>query len=843
MLRKRKTRKAALLRTGGSSELQAGINLDWAKIGLVFFTIAVLSFVMCVNLVPDRVRLHLGDVSSREIRANHSVSYIDSVATARLRDEAMEAVRPVYDADEDATNNATRIVKEFFDRIDQVRDSVPDHRARSVSQAAASLQPQFGALFTHTQIVRLLVASPAILQKLRSTTLHLVADAMDREIRDRPDDLEHAQNDLAATAARMVPGEDAGIVSAVAREAMRPNRLYNRRKTESARESHARAVAPVLARLQYGDKIIGKGDTVTQEHIDRFMALGLLHPHLEVGTEVAVCTLAALMVILVTFYIAQTLPALYQDRKRLALLGVIVLLSVFGLKVGASMLGLSFSGGQGGQAGYLGMMTVAAAGMLVSVLLDRNLAVLIVALLAMQSGVIMNHEIRFAIMTLMSSLVGIACVRGVRCRTNIVGVTAALAAANLILVWLLGLLLHDSVSELLTGSGWAVGTAAFAMFLYWFGVLMLEKPFGILTHQTLLEMSAFDRPLLARLCAVAPGTYAHSVMVGTLAEAGAQAIGADALLCRVGGCYHDIGKMNKPEFFIENQRRENIHCRLSPSLSSLIIIAHVREGIELAEKHRLPVEIRDIIAQHHGTTLIRYFYHQALTDCGGTEETPPGLEERFRYPGPKPRTREAAIVMMADSVEAAARSQDKPNQERLQSLIQTIFREKIEDGQLDECDLTFRDLKKISDAFLHVMMAMMHGRIDYPQLPRKASAMEENARPGHRMGESVTISSAEPVEATAMVSSSILDESEVSREITAHLTPNDRVDPTRSYCFPIAEDDALDVSPVISLPRAEPEALYGRLPAERSSAQSADIDSAQSGKPRTKHRRSQTGRG
>ena len=175
--------------------------------------------------------------------------------------------------------------------------------------------------------------------------------------------------------------------------------------------------------------------------------------------------------------------------------------------------------------------------------------------------------------------------------------------------------------------------------------------------------------------------------------------------------------MNRPDFFIENQRAENVHGRLSPSLSALIITAHVRDGIEMAKQHRLPSEIRDMIAQHHGTTLISYFYRQALADNGCGDCAPPGMEERFRYPGPKPQTREAAIVMLADSVEAAARCIDKPNQEKLEALIASIVRGKIEDGQLDQCALTFADVKQISDAFLHVLRAMMHGRIDYPERP------------------------------------------------------------------------------------------------------------------------------
>ncbi len=698
---------------------------DRAKAALMLVTIAALSLMMSVHLRQDRVALHLNDTSTREVRAARSVVYVDSETTARLQQGASQLVRPIYTVDETAQVGARRSADEIFDGITAARHALeprfneprPILHTAALDQAIATLQSPTG--LSRASLRRLLTVPPTVFQKLRDTTLRLVDDAMDREIRDNSDDLKRARQDVLRRAQEALPvGGDAELVQAIAQQAIRPNHLYDRARTRLAQQVAYRAVPPTYARLFPGDKIIAPGEIVHQDTLDKLTALGLLDPRQELTTGVAICVLAGVMVMLVAYYIARMLPALFDDTRRLALLAVIVLFSVAGLKVGATLLGLQFSGWQ---LGYLGMMSVAAAGMLVSVLLDVHLAMLIVALLSIQSGIIMNHEIRFSVMTLLSSLVGIASVAHVRRKTNLLRTTALLALSNVGLVWLLGLLFNDRARELLTGSAWAVGVAPFATFLFWFGVLALEKPFGILTHTTLLEMSAFDRPLLQRLCAVAPGTYAHSIMVGTLAEAGAQAVGAEALLCRVGGYYHDIGKMNRPDFFIENQRADNVHGRLSPSLSALIITAHVRDGVEMAKQERLPDEIRDIIAQHHGTTLISYFYRQALADNGCGDCIPPGMEERFRYPGPKPQTRESAIVMLADSVEAAARCIDKPNQEKLEALIGGIVRGKIEDGQLDECPLTFADVKIISNAFLHVLRAMMHGRIDYPKDPPRTA--------------------------------------------------------------------------------------------------------------------------
>jgi putative nucleotidyltransferase with HDIG domain len=694
--------------------------LDWPQFFLTVITIVLLSALMSVNLIPDRVSLHKGDISRRDVRASRTVLYVNSAKTALYQQAARLNARPAYDRDERAAPNAVRIAQEFFDKVEAERATVArraKERAASLDQAATRLQLAYTSL-SRPQAQSLLTLSPGLLQKMRDVTVSRVRMAMMMDIHDKYDlahpsrDLAHAQEDVTGAAKSTFSPESSTVVSEVARLALRPNLLFNEQRTEAAQDLAARQVQPAYEQISPGDKIIGVGEVVTQDHIDKFTALGLVNPHLSLQAGIGVCALAAVMVLLVVYFIGRTLPKLFHDTRRLTLLAVIVLISVFGLKIGGTLFGLSFSLFQ---IGYMGMMTVVAAGMLVSVLLDMQLAVLIVALLAVQSGLIMNHEIRFTVMTLMSSLVGIFAVGHVRQKTNLPVITAVLALANLVVVWLTGMIQRDAMQELVTGSAWAIGSAAFATFLYWFGILALERPFGILTHTTLLEMSAADRPLLRQLCTVAPGTYAHSMMVGSLAEAGAQAIGADALLCRVGGYYHDIGKMRRPEFFIENQRDGNVHGRLSPSLSALIITAHVRDGLEIAQEHRLPKEIRDIIAEHHGTTLIRYFYHQALTDCGGTDEAPPGLEERFRYAGPKPQAREAAIVMLADSVEAAARCLHQPSRASLGRLISDIIRDKMEDGQFDECRLTFREVKLITDAFLHVLTAMMHARIDYPK--------------------------------------------------------------------------------------------------------------------------------
>ena len=233
----------------------------------------------------------------------------------------------------------------------------------------------------------------------------------------------------------------------------------------------------------------------------------------------------------------------------------------------------------------------------------------------------------------------------------------------------------------------------------------------MLSPLRLLELSNPNHPLLRKLLIETPGTYHHSVIVGNLAEAAAEAIGADGLLCRVGAYYHDLGKTKRPQFFIENQlHTDNPHDKLSPNLSKSIIISHARDGYEILRKHNIPTPICDIAAQHHGTTLLKYFYHKAREQCDGTEV----LEADYRYPGPKAQFKEAAIVGIADSVEAAVRSLARPTPERVENMVRKIIRDRLEDGQFNECDLTLKELDLIARSICETLQGIFHSRIKYP---------------------------------------------------------------------------------------------------------------------------------
>jgi len=503
----------------------------------------------------------------------------------------------------------------------------------------------------------------------------------------------------------------AGAVAQMGSSLIRANRIFDPTGTKEARERERQSVPPQYRQIYLGELVIEKGERVTPEHIDKFMALGLRHPQVDYVTVLCIGFLVACVVLFVIAYLARYHTPVFASTKLLVLLALIVVLSVLGLKLGGTVLGLKLSGVQ---FGYFTMIWVATAGMLTAMLLNPQMAVLVVAVLSTTSGLAMNHELRWALAALVSSLVAIYAVSDIRNRSDLWRAAAPICTANLAMVWLIGRISGDAVSDLLVGSGWAVVGGLSSIVLFWLGTAALEKPFGITTHIRLLELSDTNNPMLKRLLMEAPGTYSHSIFVGNIASAAAEVIGADALVVRIASYYHDVGKIRRPHFFVENQHVENVHDRLNPSLSALVIRSHIKDGLELARENRLPPLICELMRQHHGTSLVRYFYHQAAVEETNGSSV---LEQQFRYDGVKPQSREAALLMLADAVEAASRSLSKPTPGRIESMVNEIVAEKLSDGQLDESDLTFKDISRIQDSFVRTLTSMLHARIEYPEAP------------------------------------------------------------------------------------------------------------------------------
>lgn len=496
-----------------------------------------------------------------------------------------------------------------------------------------------------------------------------------------------------------------------------PNLIFDADRTQERREAAARSVSPNRYAVLENQKIVDANERVTGEHLEMLRALAeekfrrrYEDPYTPYLQTFSSALLVALVVSLLLLYLRAFRPSLYTRTGVLFLFGILLLIPASATSYLAATPGLSHL-----------YVPVALSAMLAALLFDTELGIVVAALSALLCGVTLN-SLQAAVASALCGMAGSYSVRRVRHRhhfnRSILYLTFTYVA---VIVALRGFFYtySDPVDyfrqmggELVPGLVMGVLTPVLTLGLS----PIFENLFGIVTPITLLELSDFNRPLLRTLATRAPGTYTHSVIVANLSEAAAEAINADALLARVGSYYHDIGKMVRPQYFVENQSGDNPHDELQPQMSALVLISHVREGMQIAEQEGLPQIILDIIPQHHGTSEISYFKHRAL-ERGLKDEV---RDEDFRYPGPKPQTREAGIIMLADSVEGAVRSLKERSPSRVKGMVRTLIEGKFTSGELDECDLTLRDLHRIEQAFLPILMGTMHSRVEYPGQREKA---------------------------------------------------------------------------------------------------------------------------
>ncbi|MEA5065338.1 MAG: HDIG domain-containing protein, partial [Eubacteriales bacterium] len=379
------------------------------------------------------------------------------------------------------------------------------------------------------------------------------------------------------------------------------------------------------------------------------------------------------------------------------------------------------------------LMPVSLGAMLTTLLVSPSLAIVVNLALSVLSGLLAQAE-GSAFTSAMSTLMLTSIVSGSLCvplikrrpqRLTILLAGVLVASSNMLTTLALGLIGSASQSAALNNALWAGVSGVLSAALCLLLQLAFEYLFNLVTPSKLMELSSPNQPLLRRLLLEAPGTYHHSILVANLAEAAANAVGADGLLARVGAYYHDVGKLKRPLYFKENQLLDNPHDRTDPRVSTAILTAHPRDGVEMGARARLPQAVLDIIAQHHGDTPVLFFYDKAVKQGGEVDL------DGFRYDCPRPTSREAGIVMLADTVEAAARAVPDPTPEKIGALIRRLARSKMEDGQLDECPLTFADISKVVSAFVTVLIGVYHERVEYPDITLPDRKQESMPQPEH----------------------------------------------------------------------------------------------------------------
>ena len=767
-------------------------SLLWKKVLLLAGFSLILGVLVTPHYIVLPVNFQVGDVAEYDIKAVHDFLVTDEAATQRKEEETARESLAVYDLDEQTVENLRQRLgavftplRSLFQQPAESSVTGKESSGKGVSGIHKSgkemalgkkkdFETQLGINISDADYAVLIkekfdpriensiieladsvlaggvVGNKSFLlsQLQKGIMLRSVQSGEESRVMDllRFLSVEDARRQLRLRAASILEEDNKKVRTAIvhlAQALLPPNVTFNRNETEMRRQKAVEAVKPVFFQVKKGEMIVREGQRLGQEQVLKLhmQAQGKFERGI-IFTMLGIALVSGLLFLLAVHvagkYVRQ-FPTKIKDLLFLAVL-LTILLILAKLSVGvadAIHSGFSFIS----QEAIFYMLPMAAGAMLVTIFFGPTIAIIFTFFLALLAALILDRQIDLLFYYLIGSLVAIQGVVVCRDRSTPLraGLTVGLTNSVVILFMTLA---YQRLLTTQTGVALVFGIAGGILAGVVTSALgpLAEIGFGYTTDVKLLELASMDQPLLRQLMVQVPGTYHHSIVVGNLVEAAAKSIGANSLLARVAAYYHDIGKIRKPLYFVENQGRgENKHERLAPSMSSLILISHVKDGVDLAKNYRLGEGIQNIIQQHHGTSLITFFYQKAIDlqeklkgSKGG--DASPVSEQDYRYPGPKPQTKEAGLVLLADAVEAASRTLADPTAARIQGLVQKIVNRIFSDGQLDECELTLKDLHEIAKSFIQILMGISHQRIEYPEPAAKGSEgkARANGDPGQR---------------------------------------------------------------------------------------------------------------
>jgi putative nucleotidyltransferase with HDIG domain len=697
------------------------ISDRWLNRSLLFTMIGSVSIFM-VSLLSwqfpsnKQAQLRVGQVAPTDISSPARITYASDVLTEQARERAAQVVPEQYDSTEG------RVRRQQFNRSREILAFIT--AIRNDPHTSPELQVDY--LLAISELALEPEAAYRI-QQLSAEDWQIVVTEMpltlDRVMRD-----EIRENNLAAARRRAPALIDSNVnetasevIADLVQGLIRPNSIFNDERTEEARNQARTAVAVQQQTLERGEKIIRAGDVADAEQVEALQQVGLLQPAWDWWLLVRAIVISALLLTVVISAIYRLRPQTLQNFQELSALSVIFVLWM----LAAKLMVIPHD-----WLPYL--YPLAAMSMLVAVLIDLRVSLIITMGAALLVHYFSNNNFLLVTYASLGALIGAIVLGRAEGLSSFLWAGLAVALSNVLVFAAFNPAFIDVTSvdwltqslplflALVLNGGLAASIALISYFI-------LGNLFNLTTSLQLSELSRPTQPLLRQLLLKAPGTYHHTIVVSNLAERAAAAIGADALLARVGSYYHDIGKTVRPYFFTENiADNSSPHEKLDPLTSAQIIISHVTDGIDLAQKYRLPPRIQDFIREHHGRSLTQFFYTQAQRQAGDSATVDP---ESFRYPGPNPRSKETAILLLADSCEAAVRSVRPNTREELEKFINKLIDGRVADGVLNQCDLTFKDLQTIREVFIQVLQGVHHPRVTYPEPVQPAAEVRPRPEP------------------------------------------------------------------------------------------------------------------
>lgn len=694
---------------------------------IAVLTFFLIFFILFAAVSPERYELKVGDISPEPIPAPRDVE--DVLATKAKREEAMERVPEYYTLHQNITASTISAIEHIFDQMDEARTKAEEklrqwEEAQNEEQAGESPMPSgtpqenpnrvtpapaevydkefmdeleslFPIKLSYDNIMTILTADMQDINLLKSHLIDTMQSMLEAGIKEEQlaENKVNLTNAIQSTA---LPNELKLLGTSIGVTTLKPNLLYDYIRTNQERQKAAAQVEKVI--YKKGQYIVEAGQPVTEAQINMLGELGLLkNNRMDIPLITGIAMAVFISLGLISLYMVYYEKELVERPLMLLLISMILCLTL-GLTYVTTLLNRYLIPG-------------AMAGMLLAILIRPRIAIVINMILAVLIGFMTGMQVYTVVMTFAGGLTGILMVKAKQQRNSIIWAGVGVSVACIMTIVSIDMVSSGGWQAPLQSSFYGLMNGMLSSILTIGTLPIWENIFGIITPIRLVELSNPNQPLLKRLLMETPGTYHHSIIVGNLAESAADAIGANGLLARVGAYYHDIGKLVRPYYFKENQLyNQNPHDKLNPVLSKKIIIAHIKDGLELAQKYKLPAVIRDFIEQHHGTTAVAYFYHKAKNNNIDIEM------DEFRYPGPRPASKETALVMLADTAEAAVRAMPDHSAEKIGEHIRKLIREKFADGQLDNADLTMRDLDMTAEAFTNVISGIFHERVEYPDI-------------------------------------------------------------------------------------------------------------------------------
>jgi len=669
--------------------------------GAIFVAVLTIGLILILTLsIPSGpTPLRVGDVAKQNIRSPQRVSYVSQIKTRQAKEAAAAAIPDVYDYDPGVAQQQRAQAQVLFNGIANIRADftiTPEQKQDRIQRLAEGI-------VTTTTTKAILAINDFSWPSVVTESMRVLDEVMRDRVR---------QSELSSIKARLpsrfspdLSPEQVQVAAAIVGDLIKPNEIYNPTETAKQRKEAQDKIEPVREVVEKGEIVVREGNVVTALDLEKLEALGLQQAHSDWPDIISAVLLVLVLVVIFDRYLRYFHPAILAGDHRALLLALGILILVLAARLAGSERAVE-------GVSWIYVVPFAVLPILVGMLIDQRLAIVVAVFLGILAGYTGGRALDVAVMVILGGAAGALRTRHIERLSAFLWLGALVALVNLVVVLIFFLPSPDrDTTAYVAASVMALASGALAAAL----TAILFAPLGSLLGATtvlhLLELAHPSQPLFRRLLLEAPGTYHHSVIISTLAEGAAEAIGANSLLLRVGAYYHDIGKVVHPYFFIENQvNGANIHDTMDPLTSAKAVMAHVPDGLDLARKHRLPKPIQDMIPQHHGTKLTGYFYAQA--QARGL----PISEADFRYPGPKPQTKEAGILLLADGVEAAVRASHDHSPEAIERIVREMVAAQVADGQLDECDLTLKDLEKIRQAFATVLLGVYHPRIEYPAL-------------------------------------------------------------------------------------------------------------------------------